>query len=91
MKNLIIRSCLAVLILAAASCGKAETDNSIQAVDLGLSVKWATCNLGAVYEYEKGNAFAWGDTKPEDEKTIEKSWDTYIFFKSKRKDRKSVV
>ena len=33
-------------------------------VDLGLSVKWATCNLGAQNLWETGNYYAWGDTKP---------------------------
>lgn len=30
-------------------------------VDLGLSVKWATCNLGAYSLIEKGNTFSWGE------------------------------
>ena len=33
-------------------------------VDLGLSVKWATCNVGAVTPEEYGDYFAWGETKP---------------------------
>lgn len=33
-----------------------------QAVDLGLSVKWATCNIGANKPTEKGNNYGWGDT-----------------------------
>lgn len=31
-------------------------------VDLGLSVKWATCNLGANTPYELGSKYAWGET-----------------------------
>lgn len=31
-------------------------------VDLGLSVKWACCNLGASHPEERGNFFRWGDT-----------------------------
>ena len=31
-------------------------------VDLGLSVKWATCNVGATKPEEYGNYFAWGET-----------------------------
>ena len=34
------------------------------AVDLGLSVKWATCNVGATKPEEYGNRYAWGETKP---------------------------
>lgn len=33
-------------------------------VDLGLSVKWATCNVGANLPEEAGYYFAWGETKP---------------------------
>ena len=32
-------------------------------VDMGLSVKWAKCNLDATAPEERGNAYAWGDTK----------------------------
>lgn len=31
-------------------------------VDLGLSVKWATCNVGASSPVEYGDYFAWGET-----------------------------
>ena len=31
-------------------------------VDLGLSVKWATCNLGATNPEDYGDYFAWGET-----------------------------
>ena len=31
-------------------------------VDLGLSVKWATCNVGAKTPEEYGNYYAWGET-----------------------------
>ncbi len=31
-------------------------------VDLGLSVKWATCNVGANSPEEYGNYYAWGET-----------------------------
>ena len=35
-------------------------------VDLGLSVKWATCNVGAGSPEEYGNYYAWGETEPKD-------------------------
>ena len=35
---------------------------SIEYVDLGLSVKWATCNLGATKPEESGNYYSWGET-----------------------------
>ena len=37
-----------------------------QYVDLGLSVKWATCNVGATKPKEPGDYFAWGETNPKD-------------------------
>ncbi len=33
-------------------------------VDLGLSVKWATCNVGASSVCAYGNYYAWGETEP---------------------------
>lgn len=33
------------------------------AVDLGLSVKWAACDLGAEVCYERGNKYKWGDQR----------------------------
>lgn len=37
--------------------------NGHEGVDLGLSVKWATCNVGASSPEEYGDYFAWGETK----------------------------
>lgn len=42
-------------------------------VDLGLSVKWATCNVGAREPEDYGDYFAWGETRP---KSIY-NWSTY--------------
>ena len=36
--------------------------NGVEYVDLGLSVLWATCNLGANQPYEYGDYYAWGET-----------------------------
>ncbi|MCF0174419.1 MAG: hypothetical protein HUJ98_03620 [Bacteroidaceae bacterium] len=46
-------------------------------VDLGLSVDWASWNVGAKSETDFGQYFAWGETA---EKT-EYSWDTYKWGK----------
>lgn len=35
-----------------------------QVVDLGLSIYWASCNLGAEKPEESGEYYAWGETKP---------------------------
>ena len=37
---------------------------SIKPVDLGLSVQWATCDLGATSPEEDGYRYAWGDITP---------------------------
>ena len=39
-----------------------NTINGHEYVDLGLSVKWATCNVGANSPEEYGDYFAWGET-----------------------------
>ena len=45
-----------------------------EAVDLGLSVKWATCNVGATKPEEYGGYYAWGETE---ENFLADSWSTY--------------
>lgn len=42
-------------------------------VDLGLSVKWATCNVGAEFPEDYGGYYAWGETEEKDNY----SWSTY--------------
>ena len=39
------------------------------AIDLGLSVLWGTCNLGALTPDEYGNYFAWGEVNSKDNYT----------------------
>lgn len=38
-----------------------ELPSTVEAVDLGLSVLWSTCNFGASSPEEYGGYFAWGD------------------------------
>lgn len=47
------------------------------AVDLGLSVKWATCNVGATNPEDYGNYYAWGETTTKTSYTEDnsKTWD----------------
>lgn len=60
-----------------ASCTKDEEETSAyEYVDLGLSVKWATMNVGATKPEEYGNYFAWGETEP---KSDYYSWQTYKY------------
>ena len=46
-----------------------------QYVDLGLSVPWATFNVGANAPEEYGNYYVWGETTPKDVY----SWGTYLW------------
>ena len=39
----------------------AQWEELTEHVDLGLSVKWATCNLGAEQPWEYGDYYAWGE------------------------------
>lgn len=43
-----------------------DDSNHPHAVDLGLSVKWACCNVGANSPEDYGDYFAWGETSPKD-------------------------
>ena len=52
-----------------------------EAVDLGLSVKWATMNVGANKPEEYGDYFAWGETTTKEEY----SWATYKFCEGTEK------
>jgi len=49
--------------------------NGYEFVDLGLSVKWATMNIGAKTPEEFGDYFAWGETSP---KSVY-DWTTYKY------------
>ena len=44
-------------------------------VDLGLSVKWATCNVGANSPFDYGDKFAWAETSPKSSY----SWKNYAY------------
>ena len=49
--------------------------NNHEYVDLGLSVKWATCNIGATTPEEYGDYFAWGEVEPKEYY----EWSTYKY------------
>ena len=52
-----------------------SSENSHEYVDLGLSVKWATMNVGANSPEDYGDYFAWGETSTKS--TYE--WSTYKY------------
>ena len=47
----------------AQAVNKSDIGNDHEYVDLGLSVKWATCNVGASQPEVSGDYFAWGETE----------------------------
>lgn len=49
--------------------------NGHEAVDLGLSVKWATCNVGAEKPEECGGYYAWGEVTTKERY----DWTTYKY------------
>ena len=49
--------------------------SGVEAIDLGLSVKWANMNIGATSETDYGSYFLWGD--PTDKSAATCSWATY--------------
>lgn len=53
-----------------------------ESVDLGLSVKWASCNLGATKPEDCGDYYAWGETTPKDNYWIS----NYAYYNNKTKD-----
>lgn len=61
------------------ACTKGKNDDSTShtipdgAVDIGLSVYWASCNLGASAPGEYGDYYAWGETKTKQSY----SWENY--------------
>ena len=66
------------MLLLFASCRSNLTkgigvENNHEYVDLGLSVKWATCNVGATRAEEYGDYFAWGETQAKSTY----NWSTY--------------
>ncbi len=75
--------CCATLLLAACEKDKEKVgflvatgnETGHDYVDLGLSVRWATCNVGAEKPEEYGNYYAWGETAT---KTTY-SWGTYAY------------
>ena len=86
MKKVFFVIALACMVAICPSCEKSGTENGKEneggadvssAVDLGLSVKWASCNLGASKPEELGDYFAWGETSPKDPDKDGFSWDNY--------------
>lgn len=46
--------------------GETPEYEEMEEVDLGLSVKWAACNVGATVDYDFGHHYGFGETKVKD-------------------------
>ena len=77
MKKTLSVLCAACALVMATSCDKdnprEDPTGGVEAVDLGLSVKWASWNVGAKCEADYGSYFAWGETSGKDYY----DWSTY--------------
>ena len=68
---------LVILLLSTPLCycqNTSTTSTTHEYVDLGLSVNWATCNVGAYKSEEYGDYYAWGET-------ITKNYYYWIYYK----------
>ena len=70
-----------IILVGSSNSETMGTENGYAYVDLGLSVKWATCNVGAATPEEYGDYFAWGEVEP---KTTY-NWSTYKYCKGTNK------
>ena len=85
MKKSILFAALCCVAAGFAACDKNEPkdgsnnndpkNDTKEAIDLGLSVKWATCNVGATSPEKYGNYYAWGETTTKSDY----SWETYKY------------
>lgn len=62
---------------ACGGTGVTIPDEEHECVDLGLSVKWATCNIGANVSEEFGDYFAWGEITGYNDGKKSFNWHTY--------------
>lgn len=75
-------------VIAISSCSKDDGEEGggnanygkHEFVDLGLSVKWASCNIGATSPEAYGDYYAWGETEPK----TNYDWTTYKYCSSSR-------
>ncbi len=67
------------LVFIQANSQTINSNETYDYVDLGLSVKWATKNVGASSITDYGDFFAWAETAPKDEY----DWTTYKYTEPK--------
>jgi hypothetical protein len=73
--NLFVLVAMSLLFVQCEKEGGVGVHKKHEFVDLGLSVKWATCNIGAETSTDFGDYFAWGETSVKE--TYD--WSTYKY------------
>ena len=75
-------ACAATLFSSCTKKGADEDKNPYDqyAVDLGLSVKWASVNVGATKEKDFGKYYGWGEISDKAD-DVYYDWDSYEVFK----------
>jgi beta-lactamase regulating signal transducer with metallopeptidase domain len=82
-----------VYITNSGSAGDSDTNQSAvsnnenathEYVDLGLSIKWATCNVGADKPEDNGNLYAWGETEVKEQYNVRTSKWGFMPFSLKK-------
>ena len=48
-----------------------KAEDVMEPVDLGLSIQWASCNIGASHEEYVGGFYAWGETEKKDSYSLQ--------------------
>lgn len=76
MKKTILLITIAVISLST----KAQMKYVAEPIDLGLSVRWASCNIGALRPEQFGKYFAWGEIQAKEEF----KWNNYAFSGDKK-------
>ena len=75
MKKLLFILSAMLLIQAFVVSVFAQDKDQHEYVDLGLSVKWAPCHIGAGKPEDYGDYYAWGELEPKESYT----WENYRF------------
>lgn len=85
MKRIVLFFAVVCAATVLASCNKKDPDEGKNpydkyAVDLGLSVKWASVNVGATAEKDLGKYYGWGEVSDKAD-DVYYDWDSYEVFK----------
>ena len=83
-----MKACALALFAAMTLTANGQAINGHEYVDLGLSVRWATCNVGAESPEDYGDYYAWGETKTKssyDEENCE-TWNKKLKIKGTNRD-----